>query len=91
MTIIPLNEEKAKKFLYKNSLTNCEIKKIAGDASFRSYYRIFCAEKISILMFAPPSHEEIQPFIDIDKFLFEHGFCAPEIFAIDEENGFLLL
>ena len=40
--MILLNEEKAKKFLAQNNLGDCVIKKVAGDASFRSYYRIFC-------------------------------------------------
>lgn len=89
--MISLNEEKAKIFLAQNNFTNCTIKKVAGDASFRSYYRIFCEQQTFILMFAPPSHEDIQPFIKIDKFLVEHNFSAPKIFAIDEVEGFILL
>lgn len=89
--MIELNQEKAKLFLAKNNLQNCEIKKIAGDASLRSYYRIFAAEKIFILMFAPPGYEDIHPFIKIDKFLCDNNFSAPKIFAVDEENGFILL
>ncbi len=89
--MISLNEEKAKIFLAKNNITNCAIKKVAGDASFRSYYRIFFDDKAFILMFAPPSHEDIHPFIKIDKFLVEHNFSAPKIFAVDEIEGFILL
>ncbi len=89
--MILLDEDKAKKFLAQNNFFNCEIKKVAGDASFRSYYRIFCDDRTFILMFAPPSHEDIQPFIKIDKFLVEHDFSAPKIFAIDEVGGFILL
>lgn len=89
--MIDLNENLARDFLARNSLTNCVIKKVAGDASFRSYYRIFFGEKKFILMFAPPQFEDIHPFIAIDKFLVSHDFSAPKIFAIDEENGFILL
>jgi len=89
--MINLNEEQAKKFLAQNKIANCEIKKVAGDASFRSYYRIFFAGETRILMFAPPSHEDIRPFEKIADFLFQHKFSAPKIFARDEENGFLLL
>ena len=89
--MILLNEEKAKKFLAENNIVNCEIKKVAGDASFRSYYRIICDGKTFILMFAPPSHEDIHPFIKIDKFLVEHNFSAPKIFAVNEVEGFILL
>lgn len=89
--MIELNEQKARAFLKENAIENCNIKKIAGDASFRSYYRIFFGEQTLILMFAPPSHEQINPFINIDKFLIENNFSAPEIFAINEEDGFILL
>ncbi len=91
MTTIDLNEKNARKFLHENGVEKCEIKKIAGDASFRSYYRISSADKSFILMFAPPAYEKIEPFINIDSFLVENGFFAPRIFAIDHENGFLLL
>lgn len=89
--MIPLDQIKAKSFLAQNNLVDCEIKMVAGDASFRSYYRIFAGEKTFILMFAPPAHENIHPFIKIDKFLVEHDFSAPKIFAVDENEGFILL
>jgi len=89
--MISLNEEQARKFLAKNKIENCEIKKVAGDASFRSYYRIFFSGGSYILMFAPPKYEDVKPFIKIDEFLVSHGFSAPKIFARDEEMGFLLL
>lgn len=88
---IPLNEQQARSFLAANKITDCQIKKVAGDASFRSYYRIFSAEKTYILMFAPPSHEDVKPFMKIDEFLVSHGFLAPKIFASDINLGFLLL
>lgn len=89
MTI--LNEDLARKFLSKNFLDNCEIKKIAGDASFRSYYRIFSDAKTFVLMFAPPKFEDVEPFIKIDKFLNSHHLSAPKIIAQDQKEGFLLL
>ncbi len=89
--MILLDENRAKDFLIKNNIQNYEIKKIAGDASFRSYYRIFSGTEKFILMFAPPTHEDIRPFEKVADFLVEHNFSAPKIFARDEENGFLLL
>lgn len=89
--MIPLNYDKAKIFLQKNKIENYEIKMIAGDASFRSYYRIFHDRKTSILMFAPPSHEDVIPFITIAEFLVANDFSAPKIFAINQDEGFLLL
>lgn len=79
-------------FLKNHDLADAKFEKIAGDASFRSYYRVFQYNKSDlILMDAPPDLEDIKPFIKIDKILRDNGFLAPEIFAIDEEKGFLLL
>lgn len=88
--MIQLNEQHAQAFLEKNNLHHCQIKKVAGDASFRSYYRVV-ADKTYILMFAPPSHEEIWPFINMARWLVQHALSAPQILAIDEEYGFILL
>lgn len=89
--MIQLDEKQAREFLAINKIADCEIKKVAGDASFRSYYRIFSEGKTYILMFAPPGFEDVVPFIKIDEFLVSHGFSAPKIFARDQEFGFLLL
>jgi len=89
--MIELNLLSAQKFLLENGLTNCQIKKIAGDASFRSYYRVFFEEKTFILMFAPPSHEDVAPFIKIDEILVDNGFHAPKILAKNIDLGFILL
>lgn len=90
-----LDEQEVKAFLAKNEILDYEIKKVAGDASFRSYYRIYfntsLGDKTYILMFAPPSHENTTPFVEIDEFLISNDFSAPEIFARDEALGFLLL
>lgn len=89
--MIPLDLNKAKDFLAKNQIRNCEIKQVAGDASFRSYYRIFNADKTFILMFAPPKYEDIRLFEKIAHFLLNSNFSAPKILARSEESGFLLL
>ena len=89
--MIEINLVSAQKFLAENGLINCQIKKVAGDASFRSYYRVFFQEKTFILMFAPPSHEDVAPFIKIDEILVNSGFRAPKILAKNIDLGFILL
>lgn len=89
--MIQLDENSARLFLAKNNIDDCDIIKVAGDASFRSYYRIVQGNKNFILMFAPPSHEDTKPFIKVDEWLVNNGFSAPQIFAVDENNGFILL
>jgi N-acetylmuramate 1-kinase len=86
-----LNEKLAQNFLTKNGIADYKISKVAGDASFRSYYRIHTSAGSHILMFAPPPHEDIRPFSRVAEFLVEQDFSAPKIIAQDEEIGFLLL
>jgi hypothetical protein len=78
-------------FLSCYGITDFTITKVADDCSFRSYYRIFSSGKTYILMFAPLGYEDPRPFINIANFLCQHGFLAPQIFASDLMNGFLLL
>ncbi|MGN7613138.1 aminoglycoside phosphotransferase family protein [Magnetococcales bacterium HHB-1] len=67
---------------------------VSGDASFRSYYRIFVTKPKParyILMDAPPDKEDSNPFIDIGRFLAEHGVWTPEIIHHNLDKGYLLL
>ncbi len=64
---------------------------IAGDASFRRYFRVRVNGESRILMDAPPPGEDIGPFVDVDRRLRSAGLHAPEIFYADPANGFLLL
>ena len=79
-------------FLEANGWVDAAVTPVAGDASFRRYFRIACPEgKHAILMDAPPPHEDPQPFIDIAEYLVAEGFRAPEIFARDMARGLVLL
>ena len=72
-------------------LAGVSLEKIAGDASFRSYYRAKGCGESYILMDAPPEKEDCVPFIKVTNFLVDAGFVAPKIIAQDLRNGFLLL
>lgn len=65
---------------------------LAGDASFRKYWRLQASTgATAVIMDAPPTHEDVRPFIHIARHLSEQGFSAPRIDHIDQDNGFLLL
>jgi len=64
---------------------------LAGDASFRRYFRLHSKEQTHVVMDAPPGKETIAPFIDIAKLLQNHGIHTPTVFAFDEQQGFILL
>ena len=70
---------------------NVVIYRIAGDASFRRYFRISHGDENAILMDAPPEHEDVRPFVQIAKHLQALGFSAPEILGENPVEGFLLL
>lgn len=74
---------------YKLDLSSLE--KASSDASFRSYYRLQGAKASYIVMDAPPSQENNTAFIDIQARLAQAGIKVPEIFAYEEQYGFLLL
>ncbi len=64
---------------------------LAGDASFRRYFRIKYNGLNRIVMDAPPGKEDLEPFIHVAQVLSQAQIIAPEIFAIDKTQGFLLL
>jgi len=80
------------KFLTRHGWTDAHISPVAGDASFRRYFRVNSASRgKAILMDAPPPHEDPQPFLDIAQYLTGHQFRAPEIYGTDLTRGLVLL
>ena len=78
-------------FLASCGWEGAEILPLAGDASFRRYFRVRHGERTAVLMDAPPPHEDPKPFIAVSEWLIGRGLSAPEILARDLENGLLLL
>ncbi len=65
---------------------------LAGDASFRTYWRLIDGTGAQrVLMDAPPPQEDVRPFMAMAEHLLSHGLSAPRIFAADTAQGFLLL
>lgn len=67
------------------------ISPIAGDASFRRYYRLETNLRTYIVMDAPPPQENCRPFVAISRTLRASGLHAPEVVAADVNRGYLLL
>ena len=63
----------------------------SADASFRRYLRIASPTRTYIVMDAPPPHEDVRPFVDIAARIKAAGLHAPDVLAVDEAQGFLLL
>ena len=78
-------------FLATCGWQEAEIVPLAGDASFRRYFRVIAGDRQAVLMDAPPPHEDPRPFADVGAWLIEHGLSAPKVLASDLERGLLLL
>ena len=62
------------------------------DAGFRRYFRVTGKDGATfIVMDAPPEHVGMDPFVRVTALMHEAGLHAPEIFASDLKEGFLLL
>lgn len=78
-------------FLARHGWGSAISKPMAGDASFRTYERLEREGVKVVLMDAPPPMENVHSYIQIARHLLNLGYSAPEIYAIDEPNGFLLI
>ncbi|HEV7660481.1 MAG TPA: phosphotransferase [Allosphingosinicella sp.] len=78
-------------FLAAHGWGGCEISPLAGDASFRRYFRLRHGERKAVLMDAPPPEEDPRPFIAVAIWLAEAGLSAPAILAADLERGLVLI
>ena len=78
-------------FLSAAGWEHAAIVPLAGDASFRRYFRVIDGARRAVLMDAPPPHEDPRPFIAIAEHLVGQGFAAPAILARDLEQGLVLI
>ena len=67
------------------------VEPLAGDASFRRYFRVRSGVRSAMLMDAPPPHEDTAPFLDVSGWLTKNGHRAPAIHAEDRARGWVLL
>ena len=76
----------------ENVLNTTDFKRtpLAGDASFRRYYRVSVQESQYVVMDAPPP-EAPHLFVEVARLLGVQGLSVPHIVANQMEEGFLLL
>jgi hypothetical protein len=78
-------------FLARHGWAGARIAPLAGDASFRRYFRVHSDAGTAVLMDAPPEQEDSRPFLAVGKYLNSLGFSAPQPLAVELESGFILL
>jgi len=78
-------------FLARAGWAGAAVAPLAGDASFRRYFRVARDDTRAMLMDAPPPKEDVRPFLAVGGWLQARGFTAPRVLAADDREGFLLL
>ena len=73
--------------------TYTDLQPASADASFRQYFRVSNTQdnKTYIVMDAPPEKENSHLFVQVTELIRSVGVNAPDIIALDLQQGFLLL
>ncbi|RMH59891.1 MAG: hypothetical protein D6678_07170 [Zetaproteobacteria bacterium] len=71
--------------------TQAVLEPLAGDASFRRYFRVCYGERRFVLMDAPPPMEDVAPFLRVRAWLESAGVRVPALYGVNEAEGMLLL
>lgn len=79
-------------FLATAGWVGAQVEPLAGDASFRRYFRVRKSSgETAMLMDAPPPNEDPGPFLRAARWLDGNGMRAPRILAEKAERGLVLL
>lgn len=78
-------------FLAESGWGGAAVEPLAGDASFRRYFRIREGQRTAMLMDAPPPNEDPGPFLRAARWLDANGMRAPRILAERPGRGLVLL
>ncbi|MEK6730819.1 MAG: phosphotransferase [Pseudomonadota bacterium] len=73
------------------NMPNIDLQALAGDASFRRYFRLQLDHDSFIAVDSPHDKEPFFPFIQIANIFKNLGLNVPHIFHTDETQGFLLI
>ena len=64
---------------------------VAGDASFRRYFRVKTQARCVIVCESPPAQEKNSEFLAVRQLLDRAGVRVPALIAADDQRGFFLL
>ncbi len=87
---LPARDEARAAFVAR-ALGDARIEPLAGDASFRRYFRVFHAGESLVLVDAPPEKEDLGRFLEVRAALEDAGVRVPRLEAADERAGLALL
>lgn len=78
-------------FVSQTSWKHARREALSQDASFRRYWRLSLGAQSALLMDAPPPEKPVSLFADIARFLRRNDLYAPDIYALDEAHGLMLI
>lgn len=84
-------QQLAEWFVNWSGLRASPLQQVAGDASFRRYFRVSTGERSIILCDSPPETEKNAEFERITRALAASGVRVPAIIQIEHERGFFAL
>ena len=84
-------EQKLIAWLSENGYEKASIADLSGDASFRKYYRVKKKNLSYVVMDCPPDKEDLNSFILVTEKLNKAKVNVPNLYEVDQENGFLIL
>ena len=86
-----MRQQAMSEFLHASGWGGAVRAPLAGDASFRRYYRLSRGHDRAVVMDAPPPQEDVGPYVSVAAILRGLGLSAPEVLAEDRAEGFLLI
>ncbi len=84
-------QQKLRTWLGENGYEKASITDLSGDASFRRYYRVKKKNLSYVVMDCPPDKEDLNSFILVTEKLNKAKVNVPNLYEVDQENGFLIL
>jgi len=83
--------KQATQWLHEVLDVSFDVRLLAGDASFRRYFRVYADDTSWVLMDAPPEKEDCSPFLRVRAWFQHAQLRVPDLIAEDKQQGFLLL
>ncbi len=89
--MVDLRAQQACQWVASQLHDECRVETLAGDASFRRYFRVVHGAETFVLMDAPPEKESVDTFLAVRSWLERADVRVPRLIAEARSEGFLLL
>jgi aminoglycoside/choline kinase family phosphotransferase len=91
MTVLDSRQQALQQWAVKQLGHDIKLTPLAGDASFRRYFRLRWENQSLVAMDAPTDKEDCHPFVALSKIFSALGLQVPKVIHADLTRGFLIL